>query len=155
MSRRSTAKKKTAKFDPIYRNRLVNMVINRILKDGKKSLAYKILYRAVKKIHQKTKKNPLLLLRDAIRKVTPRIGVKARHVSGSTHQVPMKIESTRGKVLAIRWLLAASRKRPGQNMAFKLSSELMDAAKGRGGAIRKREATHRMADANRAFAHLR
>nr|YP_010274206.1 ribosomal protein S7 [Cyclocodon lancifolius]YP_010274225.1 ribosomal protein S7 [Cyclocodon lancifolius]YP_010392261.1 ribosomal protein S7 [Cyclocodon axillaris]YP_010392280.1 ribosomal protein S7 [Cyclocodon axillaris]QWZ47221.1 ribosomal protein S7 [Cyclocodon parviflorus]QWZ47240.1 ribosomal protein S7 [Cyclocodon parviflorus]UJP67323.1 ribosomal protein S7 [Cyclocodon lancifolius]UJP67342.1 ribosomal protein S7 [Cyclocodon lancifolius]UPX07870.1 ribosomal protein S7 [Cyclocodon axi len=155
MSRRGTAEKKTAKFDPIYRNRLVNMVINRILKHGKKSLAYKILYRAVKKIHQKTKKNPLLLLRQAIRKVTPRIGVKARRVSGSTHQVPIKIGSTRGKVLAIRWLLAASRKRPGQNMAFKLSSELVDAAKGRGDAIRKREATHRMADANRAFAHLR
>nr|YP_009405004.1 ribosomal protein S7 [Lobelia melliana]YP_009405023.1 ribosomal protein S7 [Lobelia melliana]ASA36988.1 ribosomal protein S7 [Lobelia melliana]ASA37009.1 ribosomal protein S7 [Lobelia melliana] len=155
MSRRGTAEKKTAKSDPIYRNRLVNMVINRILKHGKKSLAYKILYRAVKKIHQKTKKNPLLVLRQAIRRVTPRIAVKAKRVSGLSHQIPIEIRSTRGKVLAIRWLLAASRKRPGRNMAFKLSSELVDAAKGRGDAIRKREETHRMAEANRAFAHLR
>nr|YP_010392098.1 ribosomal protein S7 [Cyananthus lobatus]YP_010392117.1 ribosomal protein S7 [Cyananthus lobatus]UPX07707.1 ribosomal protein S7 [Cyananthus lobatus]UPX07726.1 ribosomal protein S7 [Cyananthus lobatus] len=155
MSRRGPAEKKTAKYDPIYRNRLVNMVINRILKHGKKSLAYKILYRAVKKIHQKTKKNPLLVLRQAIRRVTPRTAVKARRVSGSTQQIPIEIGSTRGKVLAIRWLLAASRKRPGQNMAFKLSSELVDAANGRGDAIRKREETHRKAEANRAFAHLR
>nr|YP_009339921.1 ribosomal protein S7 [Lobelia jasionoides]YP_009339940.1 ribosomal protein S7 [Lobelia jasionoides]YP_009405182.1 ribosomal protein S7 [Lobelia muscoides]YP_009405201.1 ribosomal protein S7 [Lobelia muscoides]APQ39403.1 ribosomal protein S7 [Lobelia jasionoides]APQ39424.1 ribosomal protein S7 [Lobelia jasionoides]ASA37256.1 ribosomal protein S7 [Lobelia muscoides]ASA37277.1 ribosomal protein S7 [Lobelia muscoides] len=155
MSRRGTAEKKTAKSDPIYRNRLVNMVINRILKHGKKSLAYKILYRAVKKIHQKTETNPLLVLRQAIRRVTPRIAVKARRASGLSQQVPIEIRSTRGKALAIRWLLAASRKRPGRNMAFKLSSELVDAAKGRGDAIRKREETHRMAEANRAFAHLR
>nr|YP_010268501.1 ribosomal protein S7 [Pseudocodon convolvulaceus]YP_010268519.1 ribosomal protein S7 [Pseudocodon convolvulaceus]QTZ17977.1 ribosomal protein S7 [Pseudocodon vinciflorus]QTZ17996.1 ribosomal protein S7 [Pseudocodon vinciflorus]UIG86709.1 ribosomal protein S7 [Pseudocodon convolvulaceus]UIG86727.1 ribosomal protein S7 [Pseudocodon convolvulaceus] len=155
MSRRGPAEKKTAKYDPIYRNRLVNMVINRILKHGKKSLAYKILYRAVKKIHQKTKKNPLVVLRQAIRRVTPRTAVKARRVSGSTQQIPIAIGSTRGKVLAIRWLLAASRKRPGQNMAFKLSSELVDAAAGCGDAIRKREETHRKAEANRAFAHLR
>nr|YP_009435801.1 ribosomal protein S7 [Monopsis alba]YP_009435820.1 ribosomal protein S7 [Monopsis alba]ATG25802.1 ribosomal protein S7 [Monopsis alba]ATG25823.1 ribosomal protein S7 [Monopsis alba] len=155
MSRRGPAEKKTAKADPIYRNRLVNMLINRILKHGKKSLAYKILYRAVKKIHQKTKTNPLLVLRQAIRRVTPRIAVKARLKSGLTQQVPVEIGSRRGKVLAIRWILAASRKRPGRNMAFKLSSELVDAAKGRGDAIRKREETHRMAEANRAFAHLR
>nr|YP_009436358.1 ribosomal protein S7 [Cyphia belfastica]YP_009436387.1 ribosomal protein S7 [Cyphia belfastica]YP_009436962.1 ribosomal protein S7 [Cyphia tortilis]YP_009436983.1 ribosomal protein S7 [Cyphia tortilis]ATG26536.1 ribosomal protein S7 [Cyphia belfastica]ATG26565.1 ribosomal protein S7 [Cyphia belfastica]ATG27337.1 ribosomal protein S7 [Cyphia tortilis]ATG27360.1 ribosomal protein S7 [Cyphia tortilis] len=155
MSRRGTAEKKTAKSDPIYRNRLVNMLINRILKHGKKSLAYKILYRAVKKIQQKTKKNPLLVLREAISRVTPRLAVKARRKSGSTHQVPIEIKKPRGKVLAIRWLLAASRKRPGRNMAFKLSSELEDAAKGRGDAIRKREETHRMAEANRASAHLR
>lgn len=155
MSRRGTAEKKTAKFDPIYRNRLVNMVINRILKHGKKSLAYKILYRAVKKIHQKTETNPLLVLRQAICRVTPRIAVKARRKSGLSQQIPIELRSTRGKALAIRWLLAASRKRPGRNMAFKLSSELVDAAKGRGDAIRKREETHRMAEANRAFAHLR
>nr|YP_010850256.1 ribosomal protein S7 [Lobelia zeylanica]YP_010850276.1 ribosomal protein S7 [Lobelia zeylanica]WGH11716.1 ribosomal protein S7 [Lobelia zeylanica]WGH11717.1 ribosomal protein S7 [Lobelia zeylanica] len=156
MSRRGTAEKKTAKSDPIYRNRLVNMLINRILKHGKKSLAYKILYRAVKKIHQKRKTNPLLVLRQAIRRVTPRIAVKTkRTASGSTHKAPIEIASTRGKVLAIRWLLAASRKRPGRNMAFKLSCELLDAAKGRGDAIRKREETHRMAEANRTLAHLR
>nr|YP_009435180.1 ribosomal protein S7 [Lobelia linearis]YP_009435201.1 ribosomal protein S7 [Lobelia linearis]ATG25182.1 ribosomal protein S7 [Lobelia linearis]ATG25203.1 ribosomal protein S7 [Lobelia linearis] len=155
MSRRGTAEKKTAKSDPIYRNRLVNMVINRILKHGKKSLAYKIIYRAVKKIHQKTGTNPLLVLRQAIRRVTPRIAVKARKKSGLTQQVPIEVGSARGKVLAIRWLLAASRKRSGRNMAFKLSSELVAAAKGRGNAIRKREETHRMAEANRALAHLR
>nr|YP_009141579.1 ribosomal protein S7 [Lens culinaris]AIL56104.1 ribosomal protein S7 [Lens culinaris] len=155
MSRRGTAEKKLAKSDPIYRNRLVNMLVNRIMKHGKKSLAYLIIYRALKRIQQKTEKNPLYILRQAIRGLTPKIAVKARRVSGSTHQVPIEIGSTHGKALAIRWLLAASRKRPGQNMAFKLSSELMDAAKGSGDAIRKKEETHRMGEANRAFAHFR
>ncbi|KAL8248021.1 hypothetical protein R6Q59_009237 [Mikania micrantha] len=99
--------------------------------------------------------NSLSVLRQAIHGVTPGIAVKARRVGGSTHQVPIEIGSTQGKALAIRWLLAASRKRPGRNMAFKLSSELVDAAKGSGDAIRKREETHRMAEANRAFAHFR
>jgi small subunit ribosomal protein S7 len=155
MPRRGTAKKKTAKSDPIYRNRLVNMLVNRILKHGKKSLAYQILYRALKKIQQKTDKNPLLVLRQAIRRITPKIGVKVKRKRRSTRQVPIEIKPLQGKVLAIRWLLAASRKRTGRNMAFKLSSELVDAAKGRGGAIRKKEETHRMAEANRALAHFR
>nr|YP_009166732.1 ribosomal protein S7 [Tanaecium tetragonolobum]YP_009166745.1 ribosomal protein S7 [Tanaecium tetragonolobum]ALB78300.1 ribosomal protein S7 [Tanaecium tetragonolobum]ALB78313.1 ribosomal protein S7 [Tanaecium tetragonolobum] len=153
MSRRGTAEK--AKSDPIYRNRLVNMLINRILKHGKKSLAYQILYRAMKKIQQKTETNPLSVLRQAIRRITPKIAVKARRVSGSTRQVPIEIRPAQRKVLAIRWLLAASQKRPGRNMAFKLSSELVDAAKGKGNAIRKKEETHKMAEANRAFAPFR
>ncbi|KAF8735812.1 hypothetical protein HU200_014431 [Digitaria exilis] len=136
MSRRGTAEKRTAKSDPIFRNRLVNMV-------------------AVKKIQQKTETNPLLVLRQAIRRVTPNIGVKTRRVGGSTRKVPIEIGSKQGRALAIRWLLEASQKRPGRNMAFKLSSELVDAAKGSGGAIRKKEATHRMAEANRALAHFR
>ncbi|KAL5060576.1 hypothetical protein RYX36_032180 [Vicia faba] len=103
----------------------------------------------------KDKTNPLYVLRQAIRGVTPNIGVKARRVSESTHQVPIEIGSTQGKALAIRWLLAASRKRPGRNMAFKLSSELVDAAKGSGDAIRKKEETQRMAEANRILAHFR
>nr|YP_009689089.1 30S ribosomal protein S7 [Trillium govanianum]YP_009689103.1 30S ribosomal protein S7 [Trillium govanianum]AAS65776.1 ribosomal protein S7 [Trillium grandiflorum]QEL51806.1 30S ribosomal protein S7 [Trillium govanianum]QEL51819.1 30S ribosomal protein S7 [Trillium govanianum] len=155
MSRRGTAEEKTAKSDPIYRNRLVNMLVNRILKHGKKSLAYQILYRALKEVQQKKETNPLSVLRQAIRRVTPDIAVKARRVSGSTHQVPIEIGSKQGKALAIRWLLGASRKRPGRNMALQLSSELMDAAKGSGGAIRKKEETHRMAEANRILAHFR
>ncbi|TYG73540.1 hypothetical protein ES288_D04G109800v1 [Gossypium darwinii] len=138
MSRRGIAEEKTAKSDPIYRNRLVNMLVN-----------------PLKKIQQKTKTNPLSILRQAIRGVTPDIAVKVRRVGGSTHQVPIEIGSTQGKALAIHWLLGASRKCPGQNMAFKLSSELVDAAKGSGDAIRKKEETHRMAEANRAFAHFR
>nr|YP_009138503.1 ribosomal protein S7 [Lathyrus graminifolius]AIK20721.1 ribosomal protein S7 [Lathyrus graminifolius] len=155
MSRRGTAENKIAKSDPIYRNKVVNMLINRIMKHGKKLLAYRILYRAMKRIQQKTETNPLSVLREAIGRVTPTIVVKARRVRGSTHQVPIEIESTQRKVLAIRWLLAASRKRPGRNMAFKLSSELVDAAKGRGDAIRKKEETHKMAEANRTAAHFR
>jgi small subunit ribosomal protein S7 len=138
MSRRGTAEEKTAKSDPIYRNRLVNMLVNRILKHGKKSLAYQIIYRALKKIQQKTEKNPLSVLRQAIRGVTPDIAVKARRVSGSTHKVPISIGSTQGKALAIRWLLGASRKRPGRNMAFQLSSELVDAGVAMPYAKRKR-----------------
>lgn len=155
MSRRNTIEKKTGKSDPIYRNRLVNMMVNRILKHGKKSLAYRILYKAMKNVKQKTKKNPLSVLRQAIRRVTPNVTVKARRVGGSTYQVPVEIKSAQGKALAIRWLLGASRKRSGRNMAFKLSYELIDAAKDNGDAIRKKEETHRMAEANRAFAHFR
>ena len=155
MSRRSTVEKKTAKSDPIYRNRLVNMMANRIIKHGKKSLAYRILYKAMKNIKQKTKKNPLSVLRQAIRRVTPNVTVKARRLGGSTYQVPIEIKSAQGKALAIRWLLGASRKRSGRNMAFKLSYELIDAARDNGDAIRKKEETHRMAEANRAFAHFR
>nr|WRY72294.1 ribosomal protein S7 [Sclerocactus unguispinus] len=161
MSRRGTVEKRTAKPDPIYRSRLVNMFINRILKRGKKSLAYQILYRALKRIQQKKEKNPLSVLHKAVGRVTPRIGVKTRRVKGkgkkkrSTRLIPIEIGPKKGKVLAIRWLLGAARKRPGQNMAFNLSSELMDAAKGSGGAIRKKEETHRIAEANRALAHFR
>lgn len=155
MSRRSTIEKKTGKSDPIYRNRLVNMMVNRILKNGKKSLAYRILYKSMKNIKQKTKKNPLSVLRQAIRRVTPNVTVKARRLGGSTYQVPIEIKSAQGKALAIRWLLNASKKRSGRNMAFKLSYELIDAARDNGDAIRKKEETHRMAEANRAFAHFR
>nr|YP_010140012.1 ribosomal protein S7 [Rhodobryum laxelimbatum]QQK56310.1 ribosomal protein S7 [Rhodobryum laxelimbatum] len=155
MSRRSTIEKKTGKSDPIYRNRLVNMMVNRILKHGKKSLAYRILYKSMRNIEQKTKKNPLSVLRQAIRRVTPNVTVKARRLGGSTYQVPIEIKSAQGKALAIRWLLNASEKRSGRNMSFKLSYELIDAARDNGDAIRKKEETHRMAEANRAFAHFR
>ena len=155
MSRRSTIEKKTGKSDPIYRNRLVNMMVNRIIKHGKKSLAYRILYKAMKNIKQKTKKNPLSVLRQAIRRVTPNVTVKSIRLGGSTYQVPIEIKSAQGKALAIRWLLGASRKRSGRNMAFKSSYELIDAARDNGDAIRKKEETHRMAEANRAFAHFR
>nr|QEG98415.1 ribosomal protein S7 [Burmannia itoana] len=153
MTRQYTFKKKTAKFDPIYRNRLVNMLVNHILKHGKKALAYKIIYQTIKKIQQKTKKNPLSVLRQAIYEVTPDITVKERRVSGSIHQIPIEIGSTQGKAIAIRWLLKASRNRSCQNMVLKLSFELIDAAKGNGGAIRKKEETYKMAEANITFAH--
>ena len=121
-------------------------------------MAYQIIYRAVKKIQQKTETNPLSVLRQAIRGVTPDIAVKTRrNKKGSTRKVPIEIGSKQGRALAIRWLLEASRKRPGRKMAFQLSSELVDAAKakGSGDAIRKKEETHRMAEENRALAHFR
>lgn len=131
------------------------MLVNRILKHGKKSLAYQILYRAMKQIQQKTEKNPLSVLRKAVRKVTPKIAVKTRRARRSTRRVPVEIRSKQGKVLAIRWLLEASRKRSGQNMAFKLSSELVDAANNKGRAIDKKEETLSMAKANRTLTHFR
>ncbi|KAJ8746913.1 hypothetical protein K2173_007681 (mitochondrion) [Erythroxylum novogranatense] len=144
MSRRGTAEGKTAKSDPIYRNRLVNMLVNPILKHGKKSLAYPIIYRAMKKIQQKTEKNRLSVLLFYVKQYT------CRRIDSSS-----SLGFTQGKALAIRWLLGASRKHLGRNMAFKFSSELVDAAKGSGDAIRKKEETHRMAEANRTFAHFR
>jgi len=131
------------------------MLVNRILKNGKKSLAYQILYRAMGYIGGRTKKNPLFVLRQAIGKVTPNVAVKARRIGGSTYQIPLEIRSTQGKALAIRWLLSAARKRSGESMAAKLSYELIDAAKDNGIAVRKKEETHKMAEANRAFAHFR
>ncbi len=147
MSRRSTAEARPSVPDPMYRNRLVNMLVRRILKNGKKGLAYRILYRAMRSIKQKTQQNPLY--------VTPSVVVKSRRRGGSTYQVPTPVKPAQGRALAMRWLLAASRKRPGRSMAFKLSYELMDAARDTGQAIRKREETHRMAEANKASAHFR
>nr|YP_004891505.1 ribosomal protein S7 [Taiwania cryptomerioides]YP_008082422.1 ribosomal protein S7 [Taiwania flousiana]AGL11268.1 ribosomal protein S7 [Taiwania flousiana]AVR43508.1 ribosomal protein S7 [Taiwania cryptomerioides]QJE37026.1 ribosomal protein S7 [Taiwania flousiana]QJE37109.1 ribosomal protein S7 [Taiwania flousiana]BAK86838.1 ribosomal protein S7 [Taiwania cryptomerioides] len=155
MSRQSTAEKKIDKFDPIYHNRLVNMVVNRILKHGKKSLAYRIFYQSLKKIQQKTEKNPLIILRQAIKKLTPKLIVKSRRVGGSTFQVPIELKEKEAKILAIRWLLESSRKRSGRNMHFKLSYEIIDAAREKGNAIRKKEETHKMAESNKAFAHYR
>nr|QXM16750.1 ribosomal protein S7 [Libocedrus chevalieri]QYB21764.1 ribosomal protein S7 [Libocedrus plumosa]BBN66665.1 ribosomal protein S7 [Libocedrus plumosa] len=155
MSRQGTVENKMDQFDPIYHNQLVNMVVNRILKHGKKSLAYRIFYQSLKKIKQKTEKNPLLVLSKAILKLTPKLKVKSRRRSGSTYQVPIQIEEKEGKILAIRWLLESSRKRSGRNMQFKLSQEIMDAAREKGNAIRKKEEIHKMAESNKAFAHYR
>nr|AJB98446.1 ribosomal protein S7 [Helminthostachys zeylanica] len=155
MSRRSNAGVRTSKSDPIYRNRLVNMLVNRILRDGKKSLAYGILYQAMKRIKQTTGKNPLYVLRQAIRGVTPNVAVRSRRIGGSTYQVPVEIVPAQGKAPAVRWILGASRKRSGRDMASKLGYELVDAAGNNGSAVRKRMETHKMAEANRAFAHFR
>ncbi|KAL9260680.1 Small ribosomal subunit protein uS7c-like protein [Drosera capensis] len=151
MSRRVTAEETIAKSEPLSSNHLVTMLVNR----KKKGLAYQILYQALENIKQKTERKTLSVLRQAIGRVTPKIVVKARRIRGSTRQVPIPIEYTQGQVLAICWLLGASRKRKGENMAFKLSSELVDVSKGRGGAIDKKKETEKMAEQNRAFAHSR
>nr|YP_009433846.1 ribosomal protein S7 [Hypolytrum nemorum]YP_009433867.1 ribosomal protein S7 [Hypolytrum nemorum]QIB72652.1 ribosomal protein S7 [Cyperus glomeratus]QIB72744.1 ribosomal protein S7 [Cyperus difformis]QIT06836.1 ribosomal protein S7 [Cyperus fuscus]ANP26060.1 ribosomal protein S7 [Hypolytrum nemorum]ANP26081.1 ribosomal protein S7 [Hypolytrum nemorum] len=163
MSRRGTAKKKTAKSDPLCRSRFVNMLVNRMMKHGKKSLAYQIFYRAGIDIKQNTEESPISILRRAIVRVTPKVGVKIRRrkkgkkgKKRKIYKVPVEIKFQQGILLAIRWLLTASRKRSGTNMASQLSSELIDAAsKKRGNAIRKKEETHRMAEASRTFAHFR
>jgi small subunit ribosomal protein S7 len=155
MSRRTTAKKRLALPDPIYNSRLVTMLTVRILQEGKKNLAQKIIYDALELIKEKTGDEPLQVLETAIRKVTPLVEVKAKRIGGSTYQVPMEVRAFRGTNLALRWITKFSRERSGKNMAMKLANELMDSANETGNSIRKREETHRMAEANKAFAHYR
>nr|YP_010308063.1 ribosomal protein S7 [Microlepia speluncae]YP_011030843.1 ribosomal protein S7 [Hiya brooksiae]YP_011030863.1 ribosomal protein S7 [Hiya brooksiae]ULU28015.1 ribosomal protein S7 [Microlepia speluncae]WQT71210.1 ribosomal protein S7 [Hiya brooksiae]WQT71211.1 ribosomal protein S7 [Hiya brooksiae] len=148
-------RKRNIESDPIYRNRLVNMLVDRILKNGKKSLAYQILYQAMKRIRQKTNRNPLSVLRQAVRGVTPDVVTETKRVGGSTYRVPVEVVPAEGKASAIRWSLIACRKRSGRSMALRSSDESMDAARNSGSAIRKKEETHKVAEANKAFAHFR
>ena len=155
MSRRNTAKKREVVPDPLYNSRLVNMLTMRILKHGKKSLAQKIIYNALDIIRERMSTNPLEILEKAVRNATPLVEVKARRVGGSTYQVPMEIRAYRGTNLALRWITLFAKKRSGKNMATKLANEILDAFNENGNTVRKREETHRMAEANKAFAHYR
>lgn len=155
MSRRNTAKKRLISPDPIYNSKLITMLTVRVLKSGKKTLAQKIIYKALDIIENKTSSNPLQILEKAIRNATPLVEVKSRRVGGSTYQVPIEVRAYRGTNLALRWLTRFSSQRSGKNMAFKLANEIIDAANDSGNTIRKREETHKMAEANKAFAHYR
>ena len=138
-----------------YNSVLVQMFINRLMKHGKKSKAQKIVYDSFKIIEDKTSKNPLEVFEQAMHNVTPRLEVKPRRVGGATYQVPMEVSPQRQSSLAIRWMLHAARSRGGRSMASKLAAELMDAANSQGAAVKRKDDTHRMAEANRAFAHYR
>jgi small subunit ribosomal protein S7 len=131
------------------------MTIRRVMKSGKKSLAARIVYDALDIIKERTGNDPVEVFEEAIRNLTPLVEVKARRVGGATYQVPMEVRQGRGTALALRWLIGYARQRSGKTMAMKLANELMDAANETGGAIKKREDTHRMAEANKAFAHYR
>lgn len=155
MSRRTSAQKRPVQPDPVYNSRLVNMMVNRIMRSGKRSLSYRIVYGAFQIIQERTGGDPLETFERAVKNATPLVEVKARRVGGATYQVPMEVRSDRGIALALRWLIQFSRQRTGRTMAMKLANELMDAANETGSAIRKREETHRMAEANKAFAHYR
>jgi len=155
MSRRNTAKRRIISPDPLYNSRLVSMLTVRILKHGKKSLAQRIIYKALDIIQEKVSTNPLEILEKAVRNVTPLVEVKARRVGGSTYQVPMEIRAYRGTNLALRWITLFAKKRAGKNMSNKLANEILDAFNDNGSAVRKKEETHRMAEANKAFAHYR
>jgi len=155
MSRRRTPKKRIVMPDPIYDSRLVELIVRQIMRKGKKSLAYKIMYDSMNQIAEITQQEPLLIIEQAIRNATPLVEVKARRVGGSTYQVPLEILPERGTALAIRWILNACRNRVGRNMASKLTNELLDASKNAGNAIRKRDEVHKMAEANKAFAKYR
>ena len=141
--------------DPKYSNKLVSKFINSIMIDGKKSVAESILYGAFNTIEEKTKENPVKVFEKAIENVRPIIEVKSRRVGGSTYQVPTEIRPSRRTALGIRWIISYSRGRSEKGMAQKLAGELMDAANQRGATIKKKEDTHKMAEANKAFAHFR
>ncbi|AFY53637.1 MAG: 30S ribosomal protein S7 [Cyanobacteria bacterium J06632_19] len=155
MSRRGVIQRRAVPPDSVYNSRLISMTIRRIMRHGKKSLAARIVYDAMKIIEERTGGDPTEVFERAIRNLTPLVEVKARRVGGATYQVPMEVRSERGTTLALRWLVQYSRQRPGRTMASKLANELMDASNETGSAIRKREETHRMAEANKAFAHYR
>ena len=155
MSRRSRAQRTLAEPDPIYNSRLVTLLISRILQSGKKSLSQKIVYNALELISTKTEENPVLVLEKAVKNVTPQVEVKARRVGGSTYQVPTEIRAYRGTNISLKWITEFARARSGKSMALKLSNEIIDAAKETGNSVRRKEQTHKMADANKAFAHFR
>ncbi|MEL6129677.1 MAG: 30S ribosomal protein S7 [Cyanobacteria bacterium J06656_5] len=155
MSRRSSAQKRVVPPDSVYSSRLVSMMVRRIMVSGKKSLALRIVYGAFKLIEERTGNEPLEVFEQAVRNTTPLVEVKARRVGGATYQVPMEVRTDRGTALSLRWISQFARQRAGKSMAIKLANELMDAANETGGAVRKREETHRMAEANKAFAHYR
>ncbi len=155
MSRRSRATPRAISPDASYHNVTVSRLINRIMKNGKKSTAEKIVYGAMDTIEKQESKAPATVFEQAVRNVTPQLEVKSRRIGGATYQVPIEVRPERGLSLAIRWLVTSAKARPGKSMAEKLAGELSDASKGQGVTIKKRDDTHRMAEANRAFAHYR
>jgi small subunit ribosomal protein S7 len=148
MSRRKIIKKRFPKPDPVYNNYLVSILVSRLIKDGKKTLAQNIVCDALDIIAYKTESDPIEVFEQAVKNVTPLVEVKARRFGGATYQVPMEVTSFRGTNLALRWIVKASRSRTGKTIALKLAAELMDASKNSGDAMRKKQDTHKMAEAN-------
>jgi len=155
MSRRNRAIKRDIQPDIRYNSLMVQMFINRMMRGGKKSTAQRVLYDSLALVEERTKRPGLEIFEQAMKNATPQIEVKPRRVGGATYQVPVEVPADRRNTLAMRWLLGAARSRGGKSMVEKLAGELMDAASGNGAAIKKREETHKMAEANRAFAHFR
>lgn len=155
MPRRKKVVRRPDVPDARYKSRNVSRFINKLMLDGKRSLAERILYDALETIENKQKRSPLEVFEQALRNAKPSLEVKPRRVGGSTYQVPVDVRNERGMALAMRWLIRSARSRTGRSMAEKLANELMDASTGQGATIRKREETHRMAESNKAFAHYR
>jgi small subunit ribosomal protein S7 len=153
--RKRRAVKRDVLPDPMYNSKLVTKLVNSIMQDGKKGTAQKILYGAFDTIKEKTGQNPIEVLEKAMENIRPALEVKSRRVGGANYQVPIEVKATRGQALALRWLTQYARLRGGHSMAEKLANEIIDASNGVGGAVKKREDTHRMAEANKAFAHYR
>lgn len=155
MPRRGTIERRPTPPDPVYGSEMLQRFINKVMKRGKKGVAERIVYGAFQTIEERGGRDPLEVFQQAIANVKPALEVKPRRVGGATYQVPVQIEDNRRESLAMRWLLQAAVARPGRSMSDKLANELMDAFNNTGAAIKRREDTHRMAEANRAFAHYR
>ena len=155
MSRRHKAEKREVNPDPKYNDLVVSKFMNSIMKEGKKSVAERIVYGAMETMQAKAKSSPLQLFHQALENVMPAVEVRSRRVGGATYQVPMEVRPDRRKALAIRWIVTAARNRGENTMTEKLAGELLDASSNRGSAVKKREDTHKMAEANRAFSHYR
>ena len=153
--RKRQAVKRDVLPDPIYKSKVVTKLINQIMRDGKKGTAQKILYESFEIIKDKTKKEPMEVFEEAMKNIKPAIEVKSRRVGGANYQVPVEVKPERAQALAFRWLINYARLRNGHSMAENLANEIIDAANGTGAAVKKREDTHRMAEANKAFAHYR
>lgn len=153
--RKRRAVKRDVLPDPIYKSKVVTKLINTIMLDGKKGTAQTILYEAFDIVKEKTGKDPLEVFNQAMENIKPALEVKSRRVGGSNYQVPIEVSPARSQALGLRWLVKYSRERGGKGMAINLANEIMDAAEGTGAAVKKREDTHRMAEANKAFAHYR
>ena len=153
--RKRRAVKRDVLADPIYNSKTVTKVINYLMKDGKKGVAQTIMYEAFDKVRDKTGKEPLEIFEAAIENIQPALEVKSRRVGGSNYQVPVEVSATRSQALGIRWLVTYARSRGGKSMADNLANELIDASNNTGGAVKKKDDTHRMAEANKAFAHYR
>lgn len=148
------APKRVTELDPIYQSELVTRFINQVMRRGKKSIAQKIVYGALEKASKEAKKEPLPLLEEVVATVAPVLEVKSRRIGGANYQVPIEVRGDRKQALAFRWIIEASKKKRGMNMADALASEFVAALKKEGDAMKKREDVHRMAEANRAFAHF-
>ena len=155
MSRKRKAPKKLAVIDPKYKSTIIPKLINSIMYDGKKTIAEKIIYDAIEKIKSKSKDEPLNVFNDAINNIRPTVEVRSRRVGGATYQVPVEVRAKRRTALAMRWIVEAARNRKEKSMPARLAAELKEAKDGKGSAVKKKEDMHRMAEANKAFAHFR
>ena len=155
MARRRFIPKREILPDPVYNSQMVTKFINNVMRDGKKSTAERIFYEAMEEVQEKTGEDPMKAFKRAIENVKPGVEVKSRRVGGSTYQVPVEVKPSRKLALSMRWLIHSAQRRGEKTMKTRLANEILDASNGRGAAVKKKEDTHRMADANKAFAHYR
>jgi small subunit ribosomal protein S7 len=155
MPRRAAITRRPLTPDPVYDNSVVTQLINKVLRDGKKSVAERTVYDALERIRDRTGRDPVQVMEEAIRNVTPVLEVKSRRVGGATYQVPIEVPARRGRTLAIRWIVLFSRQRREKQMSERLANELLDALGSQGGAFKRKDDLYRMAQANKAFAHYR